>query len=68
MRASNNPSSVLRLRDLQQRLPLSRSAIYAKIAAGEFPLPISLGPRAVGWLASDIDKWIQSRDVKPMRP
>ncbi len=53
--------SILRLKDLQHRVPLSRSAIYAKISAGEFPAPISLGPRAVGWLSDDIDKWIERR-------
>ncbi len=67
MSASTKPTSILRLKDLQQRVPLSRSTLYAKIAAGAFPSPITLGPRAVGWLASDIDKWIQSRGSKPGR-
>src|SRR5262249_44851841 len=57
-------TSILRLKDLQRRIPLSRSAIYAKISAGEFPPPIALGPRAIGWLASDVENWIQSRRVK----
>ena len=55
------PTSILRLKDLQRRIPLSRSTIYAKISAGEFPPPITLGPRAVGWLSADIDKWIENR-------
>jgi prophage regulatory protein len=67
MSVRKNPASILRLKDLQQRVPLSRSTLYAKIAAGEFPAPITLGPRAVGWLSSDIDKWIQSRGLKPVQ-
>ncbi|MSQ77645.1 MAG: AlpA family phage regulatory protein [Nitrospiraceae bacterium] len=62
------PPSILRLKDLQQRITLSRSTIYAKIAAGDFPAPIALGPRAVGWLAADVQKWIRSRVQKTVRP
>ncbi len=40
---------------------LSRSTIYALMAAGKFPKSISLGERAVGWLESDIQGWIDSR-------
>jgi prophage regulatory protein len=40
---------------------LSRSTIYQLMADGNFPKSIALGPRAVGWLASDIDDWIDAR-------
>ena len=43
------------------RTGLSRSTIYAKIAAGEFPEPISLGARAVGWLSDDVEAWLVAR-------
>lgn len=52
---------VLRLPQLQRRVPLSRSRIYEMVAADEFPRPISLGPRAVGWLASEVDQWLRAR-------
>jgi prophage regulatory protein len=52
---------VLRLKDLQRLLALSRSAIYARMAAGDFPPPIQLGPRAIGWRQADIDAWVESR-------
>ncbi len=64
---ASTPASILRLKDLHQRIKLSRSTIYAKIAAGDFPSPITLGPRAVGWLESDIEKWIKSRVLKEVR-
>ncbi len=64
---ASTPASILRLKDLQQRVKLSRSTIYAKIAAGDFPSPITLGPRAVGWLESDIQRWITSRVLKKVR-
>ena len=52
---------ILKRKQVQARTGISRSAIYQKMAAGEFPKSISLGPRAVGWLESSIDQWIQSR-------
>ena len=52
---------ILKRPEVQARTGISRSGIYQKIANGEFPRPISLGPRAVGWLESSIDEWIQSR-------
>lgn len=52
--------AILRRKQVEKRVGLSRSTIYAKIAAGEFPAPIALGARAVGWLESDIITWIES--------
>lgn len=57
----NPPSVVLRLKDVQRLVCLSRSAIYARLADDDFPRPIQLGPRAIGWLHADIDAWIESR-------
>ena len=51
----------LRLSEVQHRVPYSRSTIYLKVSRGEFPPPINLGARAVGWLESDIDAWIAMR-------
>lgn len=53
--------TILRKRDVCARTGLSRSNIYSKIQAGEFPESISLGPRAVGWASDAIDKWIAQR-------
>lgn len=35
----------------------SRSSLYADISAGRMPSPIRIGPRAVAWLKSDIDRY-----------
>ena len=50
---------IFRRKDLEERLKLSRSSIYAMMATGKFPKPIRLGRRAVGWLSGDIEKWLQ---------
>ena len=50
---------LLRRRELEQKLKISRSLIYAMMSEGTFPKPIKLGRRAVGWRSSDIDKWLK---------
>ena len=40
---------------------LSRSTLYQYIKDGDFPKPVRLGLRAVGWLESDISEWIAAR-------
>ena len=53
--------AILRLPVIKQRTGLSRSEIYRRERLGEFPRRVSLGARAVGWFASDIEKWVKSR-------
>lgn len=52
---------ILRLPAIQARTGLSRSTIYLYISKGLFPGSIKLGPRAVGWLDSDVDAWLSQR-------
>lgn len=42
---------------------LKRSAIYDAMSKGNFPKPVKLGPKAVGWRESDIAQWLDSRHV-----
>ena len=53
--------SILRLKDVMQRIGLSRSTIYQRVSEGNFPKPISLGDRAIGWLESEVDGWLHRR-------
>lgn len=55
------PHTILRLPAVKDRTGLSRSTIYLHIAKGIFPSPVNLGPRAVGWLESDISEWLDAR-------
>jgi len=52
---------LLRLPTVKARTGLSRSTIYQRISDGTFPRPISLGARAIGFIESEIDAWLQSR-------
>ena len=60
-------TTILRISDVTARTGLPRSSIYLKISLGEFPQPISLGTRAVGWISNEVDAWIDSR-IRVSRP
>jgi prophage regulatory protein len=55
---------ILRLLDVISIVGLSRSSIYLRIANDEFPKPISLGGRAVGWLEGDLQTWLETKRQK----
>jgi prophage regulatory protein len=53
--------TIIRIKQVKERTGLSRSTLYTLIKEGKFAPPILIGARAVGWLSSDIDAWIESR-------
>ena len=68
MRHANISSPlILRRPQVEARTGLSRSTLYQYIQGGLFPRPVSLGPRAVGWLESEVNAWIAAR-TKAVRP
>jgi len=60
-------NTILRLPKVKERTGLSRSSIYAAVAQNAFPRPVSLGPRAVGWVDEEIEDWIRRR-IDARRP
>ncbi len=58
---TRSPTRFLRLPEVLERTGLSRSTIYVRRAEGKFPRPVSLGGRAVGWVESEMDDWIEER-------
>jgi prophage regulatory protein len=52
---------ILRRREVEERTGLRRSSLYLKVRAGQFPSPVPLGPRAVGWIEAEIEEWIAAR-------
>ncbi len=53
--------TIWRLPDVMAQTGLSRSTIYSLVSQKKFPEQINLGPRAVGWLASEVSDWIEER-------
>ncbi len=61
---------ILRRKQLENKTGLSRSGIYAKLKPNPkrpndydptFPKPISLGAKAVGWIESEVDAWLEQQ-------
>jgi prophage regulatory protein len=53
--------AILRRDEVERATGLPRSTIYDKMAKGDFPKPIRIGARAVGWLEQDIAAWQETR-------
>ncbi len=51
--------AVLRRGQVEREVGLKRSTIYQRMQEGTFPRPIRLGERAVGWRASDIERFLE---------
>jgi prophage regulatory protein len=58
---------VIRLKEVLDTTGLSRSTVYKYIADGDFPKPVTLGERCVGWVESEVHDWlltrIEARDI-----
>ena len=52
---------ILRLPTVKAITGLSRSTIYLRMSEGSFPRQVNLGSRAVGWISSEIDHWIEEK-------
>jgi len=63
----NSPLRILRLKDVQQRIGVSRPTIYrwldktSKSHDPSFPKPVTLGSHSVGWVEAEVHQWIESR-------
>lgn len=51
---------MLRQPAVLRRTGLSRTTIWRKIRAGDFPAPKRLGPNSIGWPESVITEWLKS--------
>lgn len=51
---------VIRRPEVQTLTGIPRSTLYAKIATGDFPAPIKIGQRAVGWREAEVNEWLSN--------
>lgn len=52
--------AMLRQPEILRRTELSRTSIWRKVRAGDFPAPRVLGPNSIGWPESEITAWLNS--------
>ena len=55
--------AIYRQKTLLQKVHLSDTTIWRLEKAGKFPKRRQLSPGRVGWLASEVDAWIESRET-----
>lgn len=54
---------ILRIQHVIEYVGTSRSFIYRAVASGDFPKPIQLGARAIGWRIDDIEAWMSKKEA-----
>jgi prophage regulatory protein len=60
--SKKEPIRILRRRQVEARLAIGRSTIYDLMRYDqEFPRPVRIGARAVGWVESEINDWLAQR-------
>jgi len=50
----------IKLAQVKAYTSLSTSEIYRRITAGTFPAQVTLGPKSVAWIESEILQWCDS--------
>ena len=57
--------NVLRMKEVTSKYGhKSRTALYRAIKTYNFPKPVKLGERMVGWIESECDEWLAERIAK----
>ena len=54
---------IIRPREVKELTGLSAATVYRLERLGDFPARRRIGPKCVGWLASEVKVWLQSREV-----
>jgi prophage regulatory protein len=52
---------ILRLPQVEEVTGDSRSTIYKRISEGEFPKPVKLGAKSVGWVEEEVAAYNEAR-------
>jgi prophage regulatory protein len=71
--AKTAPLTILRRKQVEARIGISRSAIYSKFRPNPnrpgdydptFPKPIAIGRKSVGWIEAEVDTWLAAQVAK----
>ena len=52
---------IMRLSAVSEATGIPRSTLYLYIKKNEFPKPVKLGVRSVGWIRAEVDEWLAKR-------
>ena len=57
-----SPTKIIRKAQVLELVGMKSTWLHERVKAGEFPRPVRLGERAVGWRQSDVEAWLESRE------
>ncbi|MCX9070635.1 helix-turn-helix transcriptional regulator [Citrobacter portucalensis] len=57
-------NTLIRLPEVQRRTGYSKAWIYRLISQKRFPSAIKIGSRAIAFIESEIDEWVNQRIVE----
>jgi prophage regulatory protein len=52
---------ILRKPRVLELIGMKGTWLHEAVKRGDFPAPVKLGARAVGWRRADVDAWLESR-------
>jgi predicted DNA-binding transcriptional regulator AlpA len=55
------PPPLMTLNDVAEHFQVTARTVQRRVAAGEFPRPILVGPTCPRWRREDLDAWITSQ-------
>ncbi|AEF47191.1 phage transcriptional regulator, AlpA [Serratia sp. AS12] len=59
--------SLIRLPDVQRRTGYSKAWIYRLMSEGKFPASVKIGTRAIAFVESEVDEWVNQRIIEARR-
>lgn len=62
------PERLLKRAEVLSRIGFGQSKLFAEVAAGRFPRPVSIGRNRKAWLESEVDTWIAEQASKRSEP
>ncbi|EMD4875605.1 AlpA family phage regulatory protein [Salmonella enterica] len=55
----NDKPTLITAREVLKRVHRSKSWLYTRLSKGEFPKPVRVGDRAISFVESEVDSWIE---------
>ncbi len=59
----NTPDRIIRAKEVQEMIGISRTTLWRMEKKGEFPRRVSLGVGSVGWRLGEVKQWINQRET-----
>lgn len=54
---------LIRMKELKTIIGISSTSIWRRCNEGIFPAPVRIGPGAVAWRLSEVESWVDTRQV-----